>query len=125
MFVEKSTFTLLYTNNLENTKSFYTQIGSEIIEDTEGKLVVKLADLELHFILSATEVFENYQYVIKEPYGQGVLFYIGVDNLQDAKNIIEAAGSPLIFPIQSNHWGSEEFLFEDPNGFKIVIYRNV
>jgi predicted lactoylglutathione lyase len=125
MFVPDSGFVVLYSNDIESTKLFYNQIGGEVIESDDTKLVVALGNLELHFVLSSTEKFENYQFITKQPVGQGIILYIGVENLEDTKSFVETAGSPTIFPIQANHWGTEEFLFEDPNGFKIVVYRVV
>lgn len=49
-------------------------------------------------------------------------FYIGVNNLEATTEKIKEAGGVVKTKIKENHWGAREFLFEDPNGYKFVMY---
>jgi predicted enzyme related to lactoylglutathione lyase len=123
MFESISSFMVLYTENVLATKDFYTKIGAEINEFEEDKVVVILADYNLHFVKATSEPFAEYEYVTKKPYGLGVLLYIGSEDLEDAQTQIKNAGSSKMTEIKENEWDSREFLFEDNNGYKFVVYE--
>ena len=124
MFTTESAFHVLYSENIDKTHDFYQKISSEIKEKTSDKVVVQLGDYDLHFVLNSTEPFAEYQYVAeKKDYGNGILFYVGVENIDAAFTLIKEAGGATKSEIKDNHWGAREFLFEDPNGYKFVIYQ--
>lgn len=125
MFTDNSSFTVLYTNDLEKTRNFYDQIKVRLIEEEESKLVYRLGDYELHFILSSSEAIESYRYSSNGNLGQGILMYVGSSNIVKSRDSIMNARPLNITEIVQNHWESKEFLFEDPNGYKFVVYEDL
>jgi predicted enzyme related to lactoylglutathione lyase len=125
MFTDNSSFIVLYTDSLENTREFYDKLKIRLIEEEENKLVYRIGDYELHFILSSSEVFENYKYVSNNPLGQGILMYIGSSELEKTFDVIQSSKPNNMTPIAANHWESREFLFEDPNGYKFAVYEDL
>ncbi len=124
MFIKDSSFHVLYTYNLQATHNFYKSLGTEIKQVEDDKVVVQMGDYSLHFILYSTEPFEEYKYItLKNDYGNGVLFYTEVENLEDAVEKVKQAGGTIKSQIMDNHWGCKEFLFEDPNGYKFSFYK--
>ena len=124
MFVSKSSFHVLYTDNLQATYAFYNALGASIKQALDDKVVVEMGDYSLHFILDTTEPFEEYQYIArKNDYGNGVLFYIEVEDLERAYKKVQNAGGVVKTDIKNNHWECKEFLFEDPNGYKFAFYK--
>lgn len=124
MFKTDSSFNVLYTTNIQKTHDFYQKIGAEIKELETDKVVISLGSFDLHIILNTQEPNDLYRY-IAEPkhYGQGVIFYIETDDINKAQEIIENAGGTIKVPIFNNHWGCQELLFEDPNGYKFAVYQ--
>jgi catechol-2,3-dioxygenase len=125
MFTDNSSFMVLYTNDLENTRKFYDLIKVRLIEEEENKLVYRLGDYELHFILSSSEAIEAYKYSSKGILGQGALMYVGSSNIVKTRELILKSSPSKVTEIVDNHWESKEFLFEDPNGYKFVVYEDV
>lgn len=124
MLLPDSAFNVLYTNKIKETKSFYEQIGAIIKEFEEEKVVVNLAGFDLHFILASSEPFNEYRYVADSNlYGQGILFYFAVSNLEEFYQLIHESNGVIKSGIKNNHWGAQEFLFEDSNGYKFVAYQ--
>lgn len=124
MFKDNSSFNVLYTSNIAKTYDFYKAIGGIIEKLEEDKVVVKFGSFELHYILDSTEPFEEYKYItIPDNYGQGVIFYIETDNIDQMPNLITKAGGALKSDIFDNKWGCKELLFEDVNGYKFALYQ--
>ena len=125
MYTDNSSFMVLYTNDLEKTRNFYDFIKVRLIEEEESKLVYRLGDYELHFILSYSEIIESYRYTSKGNLGQGILMYVGSSNIVKTRELILRTNPKNITEIVPNHWESKEFLFEDPNGYKFVVYEDL
>lgn len=124
MILQDSAFHVLYTKKIIETKNFYENLGATIVEFEKEKLVVNLAGFDLHFILASSEPFSEYHYVAdSNSYGDGVLFYFAVSNIQEFYKQIESSNSIIKSVIKKNHWQAQEFLFEDPNGYKLVAYQ--
>lgn len=126
MFKTDTSFNVLYTTDIEKTHHFYSQLDLTIKEYKSDKVVVSFGSFDLHFILNTTEPFPNYTY-IAEPgaYGQGVIFYIEVDDIVKAKNSVIAAGATIKADIFDDLWDCKELLFEDPNGYKFALYQEI
>ena len=124
MILPDTAFNVLYTNKINETKAFYEKIGAIISEFEKEKLVLNLAGFDLHFILSSSELFSEYNYVANsESFGGGILFYFAVSDIESFYELIELSGGVIKSPIKKNHWDAKEFLFEDPNGYKFVAYK--
>lgn len=123
MFHKKTNFNVLYTGDIKITADFYKGIGCKISELENDKVVVEMGDLELHFVLPQSERFQEYLFIASGNYGFGNIFYIEVDNLEKAFNLVQEAGGRIYSHIQKNHWGCKEFLFQDPNGYNFVVYK--
>lgn len=123
-FKRNSSFNVLYTKNLEETEQFYKAIRAEIKESAEDKVVVRIGDFDLHFILNSAEPFEAYKYIAdSKEYGSGNIFYIESENIEEDFNQIKQAGGIIQSEILDNLWECKEFLFEDPNGYKFAVYQ--
>lgn len=124
MFTDGSIFQVLYSNNLEGTKEFYNRFGVDCIEEEEYKLVYKISDYELHYISPEGESNEGYKYNAKGGLGIGSMFYVGSMNIELVHKKLSLFSTYNLTSIVDNHWGSKEFLFEDPNGYKFVVYED-
>ncbi len=125
MIKQTSPFLVLYTPNIKLTHQFYREIGGDIKELSDDKLVVGFGFLEFHFILNTSEPFEGYRYItIPQSYGQGVIFYLETDNIAEAENKILTSGGTIKAPTFNNLWDCKELLFEDPNGYKFALYQS-
>lgn len=123
-FIPKSTFNVLYIKDVNTTHDFYKSIDAEIIKKEDDKVVVHLGEFSLHFILQTTEPFEEYQFATSENNrGMGNLFYIEVDNLEEAYELAKNSTGKVKSEIKDNLWGGKEFLVEDPDGYKVVFYK--
>jgi predicted enzyme related to lactoylglutathione lyase len=123
-FIQSSSFNVLYTRKLKETGRFYKSIGSEIKESTKDKVVVGIGDFDLHFILGSREPFGEYKYIAESnEYGNGNIFYLESDSLEEDFNRIKDAGGVIKSEIFNNLWSCKEFLFEDPNGYKFAVYE--
>jgi predicted enzyme related to lactoylglutathione lyase len=126
MFKKNSSFNVLYTTNIDKTHYFYKEIGAEIKELQDDKVVVDIADFELHFILNTKEPIENYQYIAeRKNYGQGIIFYIETEDIEKSHDLILKANGIVKMDIFKNLWNCKELLFEDPNGYKFALYQEL
>jgi predicted enzyme related to lactoylglutathione lyase len=125
MFTDSSAFFVLYTTKLEATKQFYTNIGINPIEEEENKIVIRLGDYELHFVDPAYEEIESYTYNNEGNFGQGSFMYLGTRNINKTLKVVESAMPNKVTSIVENQWESKEFLFEDINGYKFVVFEDL
>ena len=126
MFKQNSTFNVLYTTDVVATHNFYQKLGLEIKQFEADKVVVSFGSFELHFILNTDEPFQAYEYIAKpSQYGQGVIFYIETDSIQEDQKLIASIGGTIKAEIFKNHWEYQELLFEDPNGYKFALYQEL
>ena len=123
MIKQLSSFLVLYTNDLQKTINFYEKFGIEIKDQDEGKCVFQLGKLEIH--VNTSEDIPEYKYVTQGKHGTGVLFYIEVDNLDEAYTIVKCIGGIIKAEIEKRPWGTKEFLFQDPNGYNIIFYEEL
>ncbi|MEX0896362.1 MAG: VOC family protein [Patescibacteria group bacterium] len=126
MFKNSTSFNVLYTNDITNTRRFFSGFGLEIQELDAEKVVVIFGSFELHFILRSAESTKDYQYITEvKNCGQGIIFYIQTTDIDGAKELIEKHGGVIKSPIFTNHWNCRELLFEDPNGYKFAVFQEV
>jgi predicted enzyme related to lactoylglutathione lyase len=125
MFTDNSTFTILFTNDLDATKKFYTSIGADHVEEEEYKVVYRVGSNELHFVTSKGVGVPEYNYNNSGQLGQGILIYIGTEDIVEAFKTIAKAKPNNMTKIKANDWESKEFLFEDNNGYKFVCYEDL
>ena len=124
MFKSENPFLVLYTTNVIKTQKFFDLLDVQITEFETDKVVVTFGGFELHYILNTSEPFSDYKYIAKpKNYGQGTIFYIEADNLQQTKTLIEIAGGSIISDVFENTWDCKELLVEDPNGYKFAFYQ--
>jgi uncharacterized glyoxalase superfamily protein PhnB len=126
MFKFDSSFTVLYTHNLAKTYTFYEALGAEIIYTEQDKITVVMGDYELHFVYDDSEPIDEYYEVAKtHDRGGSVIFYVEVENIDEAFRRARSAGAKILADVAERPWELREFLFEDPNGYKIVFYEEV
>lgn len=124
MFNKNSSFIVVYIKDVANTADFYKVIGAKITQQQADKVVVKLGDHEIHFVQETTEPFAEYQYATKpEGRGQGILFYVETDEIDALHKKLTESKQPVKSPVKENMWQGKEFLVEDPDGIKIVVYQ--
>jgi|GEM_PF-3056481 len=126
MFKQTASFNVLYTTDVIKTHDFYQKLGLEIKQFETDKVVVSFGSFDLHFILNTTEPFETYKYIADpSKYGQGVIFYIETDSIQEDQKLVVSLGGTIKAEVFKNHWGYQELLFEDPNGYKFALYQEI
>ena len=123
MYQKENSFIVLYAKDIDRTRLFYEGLGFTPQEQTSEKLVVVFGSFELHFVLASSEPSSDYRYITEPPYGQGAIFYIESDDIEASHDQVKSLGGLLKTDVFQNHWGSKEFLFEDPNGYKFAIYN--
>lgn len=124
MFKTASSFLVQYVKNITITHNFYQDIGATIEKLESDKVVVKLGDFEIHFVQQETEPWQEYKYITVDSLrGQGVLFYIEVENISEIRAKIDSAGGKIVTDLKENWWDGKEFLCEDPDGYKLVFYE--
>jgi catechol 2,3-dioxygenase-like lactoylglutathione lyase family enzyme len=111
---------------VNKTHDFYQKLGLEIQQFETDKVVVSFGSFDLHFILNTSEPTEKYRY-IAEPtdYGKGAIFYIETDSIEEDQRVIASIGGTIKAEVFKNHWGYDELLFEDPNGYKFALYQEI
>ncbi|MGL4758630.1 MAG: hypothetical protein ACRCXZ_04805 [Patescibacteria group bacterium] len=124
MFTDGSVFNVLYTNKLQETKEFLRLLNIKPIEEEEDKLVYRLGDLEIHYLESSSESNQEYHYNANGVYGIGSFFYIGCNKFLEFYSQLKDLENVKISSIKPNNWETKEFMFEDPNGYKFVIYED-
>lgn len=125
MFSANNSFNVLYSEDIEKTASFFEKLGVGIKEKTADKIVVGFGSFDLHYILNSSEPFEEYKYIaVPEHYGQGVIFYIETNNINQVAEKVPGAGGILKSSVFDNKWGCKELLVEDPSGYKFAFYQN-
>lgn len=123
MFTKDSSFNVLYTKDLQRTHDFYKNIGAEIREFDSSKVVVGIGDFDLHIVLSKTEPHPSFKYLANsDNSNSGVIFYIEVEDIDKAFELVKENGALIKTEVFNNHWGCKEFLFEDCNGVKFAFY---
>lgn len=124
MFKPEGSFNVLYTTDVEKTAHFFEKLGVTIKQHKTDKVVVGFGSFDLHYILDTTEPFEEYKYIaLSEQYGQGVIFYIETNDIEQVAERIPDAGGTLKSPIFDNKWNCRELLAEDPNGYNFAFYQ--
>lgn len=123
MFKNDSSFNVLYTTDVHKTYQFFKGLGSTIRQYEEDKVVVSFGTFDLHYILDVTEPAAAYQYITKAPLGQGIIFYLETTQIQEASKLIVSSGGTVKTSVFENHWGYQELLFEDPNGYKFALFQ--
>jgi len=124
MFKSNSSFLVLYTHSISITLNFFKAIGADIKQAESEKVAIKIEGHEIHFVLDMSEPFEEYKYIAKNnDYGNGVIFYVEVDSIEEIYKLILPAGGKLKSEIFDNDWNAKELLFEDPNGYKFAFYQ--
>jgi uncharacterized glyoxalase superfamily protein PhnB len=125
MFTDNSSFIVLFTDDLISTKNFYNSIKADLIEEEANKIVFKVGSNELHFIDSNGSNNLDYEYNNSGKLGQGILIYVGTNNIKKTFELITKSNPKKITKIVSNDWESKEFMFEDNNGYKFVCYEDL
>jgi len=124
MFKLNSAFQVLYVKDIIKVEEFYKALGVEIVELEINKVVINLGSYNIHFIKDDTEPWDEYKYIaVNNSRGNGIIFYIEVDELDNIFSKVINAKGIIKSPIKANWWGAKEFLFEDPNGYKYVFYK--
>jgi hypothetical protein len=125
MFTDNSTFIVLFTADLLSTKNFYNSIKADLIEEEDNKIVFRVGSNELHFIDSNGSNNLDYEYNNSGKLGQGILIYVGTNNIKKTFELITRSNPKNITKIIINDWESKEFMFEDNNGYKFVCYEDL
>lgn len=126
MILKNSSFNVLYSSDLKSTKDFYQKIGAEVIKDQEDKFAAKLGDFEFHFIQDKSEPIEECKYIVEtKPRGGSLMFYVEVDDVKKYFELVKDSEGVIKFEPAKRPWDQIEFLFEDPNGYRILFYENL
>ena len=121
----QSPFLVLYTKDVDRLVTYYTQLGVQIKEQADDRCVVEFGGFDLHYILHSTEPMSDYHYVseMRDP-GSGVLLYLESTNIEEDLAKIRGSGGKVVTEPADNAWDCQEALYEDPDGYKFVIWSD-
>lgn len=118
----------LYVRDIEQTVSFYKELGFELVSNDGSIAEVKLGNMHIQFIAQETarEQDESFQRdAFGEPKGTGIYINIQVDKLDEYyQGLIESGIKPSTQP-RDWPWGHREFVVRDPDRFKLVFYQKL
>lgn len=126
MFKPNSAFQLLFSSNLIETQKAFEQIGATTKEVEYRKYVCEIGDYELHFCLDTEEKIPEYKTIAHQtPRGYGIIFYIGIENLEEVYQKAQNIPGRILNEIADQPWGCREFLWQDPNGYYFAFYQEI
>ena len=117
---------MLIVDDIEASMKFYieklnfTDGGTLDFED--GRLMMGFLNLGSNLLMLG--ISEE----VKSPKGNGVDFYIGVDDDIDIDiyfNQVKANGAPIEGDIKTEFWGDRTFTVKDPDGYKMILCKTV
>lgn len=122
MIKNTASFIVLYSKKIQETKAFFEALDCQILECNDEKCVVMFGAHELHYVVS--EPIESYAFISREvAKSKGLMLYAEVNNLDQYPAIIVENGGHMLSDIVTTPWETTEFLFNDPNGYHFVLYK--
>ncbi len=126
MFKTDTAFQLLFSSDLLLTQKAFELIGATTKEAEYRKYVCGIGDYELHYCLDTEEKIPEYKQLAHQtPRGYGIIFYIGVRDLDEIFTKAQNAPGKLLNTIADQPWGCREFLWQDPNGYTFAFYQEI
>lgn len=112
---------LFLVRDVEKTAEFYKKLGFEV---EASKDVARIKPDDFTFAFIDEESARIYNDAGDEPRGLGIYTYVEVDDVDVHYEMIKANGvMPHTEPKSWPH-GKREFVVKDPDGYKIVFYKN-
>lgn len=122
MIQKDASFIVLYSSKIPETKTFFESLSCEIIEYEPEKCVVRFGSHELHYVTS--EPIKAYAFISdQQSESKGLILYAEVDSLVGLPETVVQNGGSLLSEVVTTPWDTQEFLFNDPNGYHFVLYQ--
>lgn len=113
-----------YVKDLDKTLAFYESLGLPAKERTANRAIIYLNWYRIDFLAADTYNPAEVQAELNsDTKGTGVFLYFSVDDVDAA--YVEAVKLGLK-PACEPHdvaWGNREFIIEDPDGYKLVLFK--
>lgn len=119
------TYNVVITSKMDESVDFYTKIfGYEVAADIEWyKQLKHPSGAEIGFMLpnhpSQPPLFK------KEWKGEGLIFTIQVENVEDYYQSVKEAGIPIAFELTKEEFGQHHFAVIDPNGIPVDVMQEL
>jgi lactoylglutathione lyase len=114
----------LHVANLERSIRFYEALGFRVVRrwmewvrlDRDGAELVLQGDA---YVRGHDHYFTSY--IDRSPRGVGVEVTIEVQDVDSVHAAAQAAGLPIVKPIQDRGWKARDFRLADPDGYFIRV----
>jgi len=122
MIKKQDSFVVLYSQNILKTVSFFRNIEATIIEESSEKCVIGFGGFELHYVVS--EPMAPYQFIRNTATSsKGLILYVAVDDISFYRSTILKSEGHVLSEMVETPWNTKEFLFNDPDGYHFVMYK--
>lgn len=114
-----------YVKDLSKTAKFYETLGFEIKKRVSNHITVYSNWFWTDFLAINKEDKPEFQKEAShEGKGAGLFVYLSVENVDDFyKDLLSKGLKPSTKP-RDWPWGNREFVIRDPDGYKLVIFKN-
>ncbi len=113
--------TCIKTELVEESKRFYCELfGAKIVFDCGWYI-----DLQFESGHNSIQFMSPQNDEEKTFGGDGVVFNIRVQDVDDTHQRFVSKGMAITRPLQNNPWGDRSFSIIDPNGVTVYIYSEI
>ena len=113
-----------YVKDLDKTADFYETLGFEIKKRASNHVTAYMNWFWIDFLAIDKEdkpEFQKEANLINK--GAGVYFYLSVDDVDEFYNGLLSKGLKPTSEPRDWPWGNREFVFRDPDGYKLVFFK--
>jgi len=113
-----------YVSDIDKTAEFYEKLGLQIREKTADRIVIYLNWYRIDLVKpTETDYKEFHDEAASKDKGAGVFLYFSVDDVDATyQEMLDLGLEPTTKP-QDQPWGNREFVLQDPDGYKLVIFK--
>lgn len=115
-----------YVKDTSETAAFYEALGFQFDKREPDHIAIHLNDFWLDFHPQDKEDIPDFQQEAQlEHKGGGLFLYIRVDDVDTFYQGLLAKGLRPSSEPRDWPWGNREFIIRDPDGYKLVFYKQV
>ncbi len=120
----KVTNVLFWVQENKLSEKFYRKIGFEITESTDGYSEVKLGNFKIVIVnMRDEDEFAGDSLVGNK--GKGMYVYLHVEDVDLEYDRLSKLGLAPATKPRDWPWGNREFVLKDPDGYKLVFYKEL
>lgn len=123
MIIQAVNAIVCYVKDAEVSKQFYERVGFAVTEVSRGHIRIPLGSVELEFHDERLETIPEFLAEAgRSPKGAGLYLYFRVDKLEEHRQEL-LRKDISVSEIVERPWKNLECMVEDPDGYKLVLYR--